>query len=138
MVDHEDYVPAPLNSIPNQGCVIEFPYSNKRDAGDLAKDLKLSLDNAMGDAGLPADSHTLRLGKADPKAQDPGTIIAVILTAKATAAIAAGIALWMRRRNQSRIRGRFENGTCIDITSAESKHIEGILKAATNSVINKQ
>jgi hypothetical protein len=123
---HQDYVPAQQYSIPADGFVIEFPDVSRREAGDLAKDLKLSLDNAAADAGIPPEA---KVEKVDPNAQDPGTIIAIILGAKATVAIATGIALWMRRKNQGRIRLRFPDGTKADISGTESHDIQGIVRA---------
>lgn len=123
---HEDYVPAPLASIPQDGVVIEFPDVNKRQAGDNAKELKLALDNAAADASVASD---VRLQKVDPNAQDPGTILAIILSAKATIALATGIALWMRRRNQGRIKIRYPNGMEADISGAESRDISKIAQA---------
>jgi hypothetical protein len=127
---HEDYVPAPASLIPQDGFVIEFPDVNKRLAGENAQELKAALDNAAADAGI---SSGVRLEKADPNTMDPGTILAVILAAKATVvgakatvALATGIALWLRRKNQARIRIRYSNGTEVDISGAESGDISKI------------
>jgi hypothetical protein len=122
---HEDYVPANAASIPQDGLVIEFPDVGKREAGDNAKDLKVALDNAAADAGIVSSVY---LEKADPNAQDPGTILAIIFGAKATVALAAGIALWMRRKNQARIRIRYPDGTDADISGAESGDVAKIVE----------
>jgi hypothetical protein len=123
---HQEYVPAQPASIPLNGFVIEFPDENKREAGDRAKDLKIALDNASADAGTISE---VCLAKADPNAQDPGTILAVILDAKASIALATGIALWMRRRNQARIRIRYPNGAHVDISGLESRDVPKIAQA---------
>jgi Effector Associated Constant Component 1 len=128
---HEDYVPAEVASIPQDGFVIEFPDANKREAGDNAKDLKVVLDNAAADAGIASG---VRLEKTDPNAQDPGTILAVILGAKASIALATGIALWMRRRNQARIRIRYPDGTEADIIGAESRDVSKIAQALNRTL----
>ena len=123
---HQEYVPAQPASIPPDGFVIEFPDENRREAGDRAKDLKIALDNALADAVTVSD---VCLAKADPNAQDPGTILAVILGAKASIALATGIALWMRRKNQGRIRISYPNGAHADISGLESRDIPKIAQA---------
>jgi hypothetical protein len=120
---HEDYVPARADSIPPNGFVVEFPEASKVDAGDNAKDLKIELDNAAADARVASSVH---LAKADPNAQDPGTILAVILGAKASIALATGIALWMRRKNQAYIRIRYPDGKHVDISGVESRDVSKI------------
>jgi hypothetical protein len=123
---HPGYVPAQSTSIPPDGFIVEFPDENKREAGDRAKDLKIALDNALADAN--ADSK-ICLAKADPNAQDPGTILAVVLGAKASIAVATGIAFWMRRKNQARIRVRYPDGAHTDISGLESRDVSKILQA---------
>src|SRR5690349_4074165 len=129
MAAHEDYVPAPVMVIPPEGLVIEFPDAGRREAGKLARDLKLALDNAAAEATVASGAT---VAKVDPKAQDLGTIVAIVLGAKATVALAGGIALWMRRRNQARIRFRYPNGTPVDISGVESRDVAKIVQALTS------
>jgi len=125
---HEDFVSAPATLIPPDGFVIEFPEASKPEAGNLARELKVELENSATDAGVAAQ---VSLAKARPEAQDPGTILAVILGAKATVAIATGIALWLRRKNQGRIRLRFPDGREADISGVESRDVSKIVAALT-------
>jgi hypothetical protein len=126
MAAHEDYVPAPIAVIPSDGLVIEFPDAGRREAGELARDLKLALDNTAAEAAVASGAT---VAKVDPKAQDLGTISAIVLGAKATVAIAGGIALWMRRKNQARIRLRYADGTPVDISGVESRDVAKIVQA---------
>ena len=101
--------------------------SRLRTVKDAAEELNLSLSTTYRlISRIPPEA---KVEKVDPNAQDPGTIIAIILGAKATLAIATGIALWMRRKNQGRIRLRFPDGTKADISGTESHDIQGIVRA---------
>ena len=78
------------------------------------------------DAGIVSGTA---VAKVDPNAQDLGTILAIVLTAKATVVLAGGIALWMRRKNQGRIRIRYPDGKQTDISGAESHDMPKIVQA---------
>lgn len=127
-MDHPKYISTPISLVPADGLVIEFPEDNSRQAGVLAQDLKITIDNLAADQNVKV---TTSVEKVNPQAQDIGTILAVVLGAKATIEIAKGIAGWLQKRNRGRIRIRKADGTIVDITKAESADMPGILKAMT-------
>lgn len=105
---------------------IQLPDSDKRQASALIKSLDIELKKSLSDYDQEAE---LNLEKEDPNSQDIGTILAIILGAKATVAIAIGIANWMNRNNQTEFTVTNADGDTISIKNAESKHIEGALKS---------
>jgi hypothetical protein len=127
MALHPNYVPFPRERVPAGGVIIEFPDRSPRDAAGLARDLKRVVDASAADVG---ESAATKVEKVNPEAQDVGTVLAIILGAKATVALAAGITAWMRRKNQGRLRVVRPDGTAVDVTNAESDDMAGILRAA--------
>jgi hypothetical protein len=123
---HEDYCPTPSTFVPPDGVVIEFPDASRPEAGVLARELKNALDNAASDAGLAISAVVARV---NPRAQDLGTIVTIALDPHTAAILAGGIALWMRRRNQGRIRIRDAMGHETDISGLESKDAAKIMQA---------
>lgn len=121
---HPNYVEFPRDRVPADGVIVEFPDQSPRDAANLARDLKRMVEKSAGEAAAT------RIEKVNPDAQDVGTVLAIILGAKATVALAAGIAAWMRRRNQGRLRVVRPDGTAVDIKNAESDDMAKILEAA--------
>jgi len=120
------FVPFPPARVPADGVIVEFPDHNPREAANLARDLKRMIDKSLVDG----DGASSRIEKVDPNAQDVGTVLAIILGAKATVALAAGIAAWMRRKNQGRLRVVRPDGTAVDVTNAESDDMAKIVQAA--------
>lgn len=116
----------PSKRIPQDGVIIEFPDTSPRIAGTLAHELKAFLDNAVTDKGAVAKTS---VEKVDENAQDVGTILAIILGAEATIALAAGISEWLRRRNQGKIRIVKPDGSYSDIQNVDSDDMAKIITA---------
>jgi hypothetical protein len=120
---------APLELIPASGFVIEFPDVSDAEAGRNAAELRQVLKNELEDARSPAQVDQLRI---IPDSQDLGTVIAIILGAKASVAAVKGLAKgfekWFSRPNQGRIRIRTRAGDEIFIDNIASKDISKIIE----------
>lgn len=102
---------------------LTLPDARDSDLTALLQDLQQSMN-----VELASDSDfSMELRKSDQTTQDLGTILAVILGAKATIALAAGISAWMKRKNQARIRIKTASGEEVYITNLESRHIAEVL-----------
>jgi hypothetical protein len=115
--------PIPIEQIPNNGFVIEFPDLSPTEAGKNAASLYEVLKNELVDP-----EKKLKLERVDPAAQDLGTVIAIILGAKATIELARGVGKWLARNNQTRIRFRTRDGRVVHLNNLESNDVAGILK----------
>ena len=127
-MSHDDYVESPVDNIPDEGFIIEFPEEGPREAGILVQELEQAIQNTAADADQTQDVHLERL-KARDDTQDFGTILGVVLGAKATIEIAKGISAWLRRKNQTKIRIRTKDGRDVVITNLESKDANAVLNA---------
>ena len=119
-------VETPAELIPESGFVIEFPDVSSAQAGLYAEELETDLKNAIEDAGAGGTIERVRI---NPEALDLGTVLAVILGAKATVEIAKGIAKWLYRNNQTTIRIKAKDGREYMITNLESGDVESIIRA---------
>ena len=102
---------------------ISLPDANLSQRTALLQDLQRAMRVELSSE----DEFSAELKKDEQSTQDLGTILAVILGAKATIALAAGISAWMQRKNQTRIRITNDSGEEVDITNLESKHIAEVL-----------
>jgi len=118
----------PANLIPEDGFVLEFPDVSTAEAGRCAGELAADLENEILDARLGDSNTKIDRLRVRPEAQDLGTIIAIVLGAKATVALAKGIVKWLSRNNQARITIRTADGREFSISNLESKHVHEILK----------
>jgi hypothetical protein len=112
--------------IPETGFVIEFPDASPAEAGRQAADLEQTLKNTLEDARSPASVERIRV---NPEAQDLGTVLAIILGAKATIELAKGIGKWLSRNNQAKLKLRTRDGREVVLSNLESKDIAGVLKS---------
>lgn len=119
-------VSTPKELIPEHGFVIEFPEVSLAQASRFAAELERDVKDALADENVKA--KLLERRKTDPQTLDAGTILAIILGAKATVAIAYGIARWLTRDNQSKARIRLPNGTSIDLKNMKSQDVEKAIK----------
>lgn len=121
-----EQMPTPLELIPADGFVIEFPDISPSQAGFYAEKLENDLRNAREDEGMMCEIQRIRVS---PETQDLGTVIAIVLGAEATVAIAKGIAKWLYRNNQAALRIKKHDGSEVMITNLESENVEGIVRA---------
>jgi hypothetical protein len=121
----EDASKTPARLIPVSGFVIEFPGVSDAQAGVFAGERERDIRNALVDNGVGADVDRL---KTDEETQDVGTILAIILGANSTIAIAYGIARWLARRNRTRVSLRTRDRR-FERVDAESKDVEKCLRA---------
>jgi hypothetical protein len=116
----------PVDLIPENGFVIEFPGVSSPEASRCAAELEQLLKDELADTRSPASVERLRI---EPEAQDLGTVLAIILGAKATIELAKGISKWLSRHNQGKLRLRTRDGREVAIDNIESKDIPATLKA---------
>src|SRR2546425_5908355 len=93
----------PRELIPEDGFVIEFPDVSPAEASRRAAQLEKIVKNELQDARSSASVDRVRV---NPEAQDLGTVLAVILGAKATVELAKALGKWLSRPNQGKLRIR--------------------------------
>jgi len=116
----------PLKLIPKNGFVIEFPGVSDAQAGQFAEELESDLTSALEDE--KATDKVERI-KIDPETQEIGTVLAVILGAKATVALAVGFWHWMSRKNQATLTIKLKDGTIVEIRNTNSEDIAKQIEA---------
>jgi hypothetical protein len=117
--------------IPDTGFIIEFPEVSRAEAGRRARDLEQVLKAGLVDTG---PNTSITLARADPAAQELGTLLAILLGAKATTEFAKGLSKWLSRNAQAKVVIRTRDGRRLVLSSMESKDvaaaIESLPKAA--------
>jgi hypothetical protein len=112
--------------VPQGGILIEFLDVSTAEAGRRASEMQIILNNSLRDVGESATAERIRV---NPEAQELGTLIGVLLGAKATIEIAKGIAKWLVRSNQAKIRITSRSGKEVVISNIESKDLADVLRS---------
>lgn len=102
---------------------ISLPDAPAPQMAALLEDMMQSLRSELSHEAMPK----IEILKTDQATQDLGTILAIVLGANATIALAAGISAWMQRKNQGRIRIKGRFGNEVEINNLESRHVSEVL-----------
>ena len=94
-------------------------------AARYARDLEKQMLFALAEQEEAASIRRIRI---DLEAQDLGTVLGVILGAKATIVIAKGIAQWFAKNNQAALKISTRNGDVLEVTRLNSGDVEGVAK----------
>jgi hypothetical protein len=115
--------------VPEGGILIDFLDVSTAEASRRAGEMEAILNNSLRDAGEPATAERIR---ANPEAQELGTLIGIILGAKATIEIAKGITKWLSRSNQAKVRLISQSGEEVIISNMESRDLAMLLSSWTS------
>jgi len=110
--------------------VISFPDLSVGEAGRNAALLQEMINQTLREGGLPAAAEQRRVYK---DAMELGTIVGIVLGAKATIAffkgLAAALQKYMERTNRSSIDIQRPDGRHVIVTNLESRDVAKVLAA---------
>jgi hypothetical protein len=118
-------------NVPNENeLTITFPDTSSAEAGREAALLEELINQQLREAGLPAIAQQKRVRE---EAMDLGTIVGVVLGARATIELFKGVAVaiqkYMARTNRSRVEIRRPDGRITVITNLESRDVAKVVSA---------
>ena len=109
---------------------ISFPGASPMEANRAAAELTDQINKGLLEEGF---SSIAQQHRTDPAAQDVGQVVEMLLAAPAVVAlarqVAIGIQKYMARANRSVIRITRSDGTSVEISNVESRHLAKVLAA---------